>query len=295
MYFAQTIWLFTASDIKTFVIPQSSFGLLSALAGASLTGNHAADTQAILSRIPQVLVWTWLNTLVSDLANQRLPNSIKEDAINKAWRPLPAGRIQASAARRLLLQSIVIVIVMSLYLGAAQETLFLMSLNWMYNDLGGADESLVARNLLNSAAFAGYGSGALRVASSCTDSSWNRMTNRWIVMTSATIFTTIQVQDLKDQEGDRVRARKTMPLIFGDEVARWTVAAPVIFWSFVCPTFWTLNAYGYIAPLLLGINVAIRVILLRSKEADSLTWTMWCLWMMSLYSLPLVNSMTVQR
>lgn len=248
-----------------------------------------------MSRILRVLVWTWLNTLVSDLANQRLPSSISEDAINKAWRPLPAGRIQASAARRLLLQSIVVIIVVSLYLGAMEETLLLMSLNWMYNDLGGADESLIARNLLNSAAYACYGSGALTIASSYTGSFWNRMTNRWILITSAIVFTTVQVQDLKDQEGDRVRARKTVPLILGDEVARWTIAAPVIFWSFVCPKFWTLNAYGYIVALLLGTIVAIRVIVLRIKEADSLTWKIWGFWLMSLYFLPLVNSMTVQR
>lgn len=265
---------------------------MGALAGPSLTEIHAADPRAIISRIPHVLAWTWLNTLISDLANQRLPDSISEDAINKAWRPLPAGRIQASETRRLLLQTIVIVLILSLYLGAVQETLLLMSLNWMYNDLGGSDEGYIGRSLMNSAAFACYGSGALRVAGRGVGSVWNSMTYQWIVLTAAIVFTTMQVQDLKDQDGDRVRSRKTMPLILGDKVARWTIAAPVIFWSFVCPAFWALNVYGYIAPLVLGIVIAIRVILLTSKEADSLTWKTWGYWLMSIYSLPLVNSLT---
>ena len=246
-----------------------------------------------MSRIPQVLIWTWLNTLVSDLANQRLPDSIKEDAVNKAWRPLPAGRIQASEARRLLLRSIVTVILVSLYLRAAEETLLLMSLNWMYNDLGGSDESYVVRSLMNSAAFACYGSGALRVASQ--GFVWNSMMYRWTAMIFAIVFTTMQVQDLKDQEGDKLRGRITMPLVLGDKVARWSIAAPVMLWSFACPAFWSLDARGYIAPLVFGITVAVRVMLLRSKEADSLTWKIWAFWLMSLYCLPLVNSITVKR
>lgn len=165
MYFAQTLWLFTLSDIKTLVIPETSFGLLGALAGPPLTKNRALDIQAIMRRTPQVLVWTWLNTLIFDLANQRLPDSIREDAINKAWRPLPAGRIEASGTRRLLLQSILIVVFVSWCLGAAEEKVLLLGLDWMYNDLGGADESYIVRNLIISAAYACYGSGALRIAS----------------------------------------------------------------------------------------------------------------------------------
>ena len=295
MCFAQTLWLFTLSDIKTFVIPETSFGLLGALAGPPLTNNRAPDIQAIMRRTPQVLVWTWLNTLIFDLANQRLPDSIREDAINKAWRPLPAGRISASETRRLLLQSIVIVVFISWCLGAAEETVLLLGLDWMYNDLGGADESYIVRNLILSAAYACYGSGALRIASLGEDFCWNSVTYRWTAMTSAIIFTTMQVQDLKDQDGDRVRLRKTMPLVWGDKVARWTVAAPVILWSFVCPAFWALDACGYIAPLVLGMTVAIRVVQSRSKEADTLTWKIWGFWLMSLYSLPLVNSMTGKR
>lgn len=284
-----------SSDIKTFVIPEISFGVLGALAGPSLTGNHAPEMQAIISRIPQVFLWTWLNTLVFDLANQRLPDSVREDSINKVWRPLPAGRIGAPATRRLLLGSIVIAFFTSLYLGAAEETMLLMSLNWMYNDLGGADESYIVRNLIISVAYACYGSGALRIASADESFARNSMWCRWTALTSAIIFTSMQVQDLKDQDGDSVRQRKTVPLVLGDRTARLTVAAPVIIWSFVCPAFWALEAHGYVVPLVLGITVATRVSLARNKEADTLTWKIWGLWLMSLYSLPLVSSMTRKR
>lgn len=265
---------------------------MGALAGTSLTENHAPKMQEIISRIPQVLLWTWLNTLISDLANQRLPDSIEEDAINKGWRPLPAGRIQASDARRLLFRSIVIVIIVSLYLRAAGETMILMCLDWMYNDLGGSDESYIIRSLMNSAAFACYGSGALRVASQ--GFVWNNMMTRWTAIIFAIIFTTMQIQDLKDQEGDKTRGRTTMPLVLGDKVTRWSIAVPLMFWSFVCPAFWALDTRGYIAPLVFGIIIAGRVILIRSREADILTWKIWGVWLMSLYALPLVNSMTVQ-
>lgn len=293
MYFAQTLCLFIASDVKIFVIPQSSFEIMSALAEFFLATNHASNTQASMSRIPQVLLWTWLNTLVFDLANQRLLDSIKEDAINRSWRPLPAERIQASDARRWLFRSIVIVIVVSLYLKAAEETLLLMYLNWMYNDLDEFDESYILWSLFNSAAFACYGFEALRIASQ--DFVWNNMMYRWTAMIFAIIFTTMQVQDLKDQEGDKLRGRTTMPLVLGDKVARWSIVAPMMLWSFACPAFWSLDAREYIAPLVFEITVAVRMMVLRSKKADSLIWKIWAFWLMSLYCLPLVNSITVQR
>ena len=37
LHFARTLWLFTASDHKTFVLPQAAFGILGALSGPLLT------------------------------------------------------------------------------------------------------------------------------------------------------------------------------------------------------------------------------------------------------------------
>lgn len=66
----------------------------------------------------------------------------------------------------------------------------------------------------------------------------NEKGQQWHWMIGVIVFTTLQVQDLCDQEGDRDRGRRTIPVIFGDNVARWTVAIPIAFWSYVAPSFW---------------------------------------------------------
>ena len=41
---------------------------------------------------------------------------------------------------------------------------------------------------------------------------------------------------------------------------------------------------------MLGVVVAIRVILLRTKNADRVTWKLWSMWLISLYALPLIKN-----
>ena len=75
-----------------------------------------------------------------------------------------------------------------------------------------------------------------------------------------------------DQEGDRARNRGTLPLVLGDWTARWTIAVPVLFWSFACPKFWELDIYGWIMPAIFGSVVALRVLMFRDIVADKKTW-----------------------
>ena len=293
IYFLHTLWLFTLSDIKTFVIPETAFGLLSALSGPASTTNPRPDLFSILGRSGHVLLWTWLQTLIFTLANQRFPESVSEDSLNKPWRPLPAGRITVVQTRQLLLALIPIVLLINLYLGAIEESIILLGLNWMYNDLNGAEESYIIRNFINGFAFAAYSSGATRVASERVLFSLNATGYQWLAIVGVIIFSTLQVQDLKDQEGDRARKRSTVPLMLGDLVARWTIAVPVLVWSLVCPAFWNLSSWGFILPVMLGCVVAGRVLLKRKMQEDATTWRVWSLWLISLYFLPLFKNHSV--
>ena len=159
----------------------------------------------------------------------------------------------------------------------------------MYNDLGGADEDFVIRNIINGFAFAAYSSGATRVVGGYTDAhfSLNTAGFQWLALVGAIVFSTLQVQDLKDQEGDRARERSTAPLVLGDGLARWTIAIPVIFWSVACPAFWDLGYWGFVLPVSVGCMVTARVLLMRSRRADVATWKAWSAWMIVLYLLPL--------
>lgn len=50
------VWLITKNDIKSFVLPETAFGIFSALA-APLTTNPSLTMLNVLSRLPQVILW----------------------------------------------------------------------------------------------------------------------------------------------------------------------------------------------------------------------------------------------
>lgn len=165
----------------------------------------------------------------------------------------------------------------------------MMVLDWMYNDLGGADEHYVVRNIVNALGFVCYSSGSLRIASGYPDIRLNRLAYGWLAIVFLIVASTLQIQDLPDQEGDRARHRSTAPLVLGHEWARWTVAVPVLAWSLLCPLFWSVNIYAYVLPVVVGGYLAGRVLLLRSVAADEISWKLWCVWTGTLYLLPLAK------
>ena len=167
-------------------------------------------------------------------------------------------------------------------------------LTWMYNDLGGADQHFLTRNLLNAAAYLVYGSGALHVFLGEAGQPLQEAYH-WLAMVSAVIFTTMQIQDLKDQAGDKARNRRTIPLVLGDRRARWTIVIGVIFWSLVCPVYWNLGFYAFTAPVLLGCTVAWRVTWLKTWVADCKSYQLWSIWLTVIFLLPVVSVQAAQR
>ena len=287
-YHLRTLWLFTFSDFKTIVVPSTAFAILTTLSGPSLTTNQKAPVfTSMLSRLPLVVVWIWLTLLLVDIANQRHPGSVLEDSFNKPWRPLPSNRLSTFEARRLLLIAIPTVLAITRVFLPQGTTVTVIAIigSYMYNDLGGADESFLVRNLMNAAAITCFGAGAALVA--CGEqATLNGNAYWWLAIIATIVTTTMQVQDMEDQEGDRARGRATIPLLWGDRTARYTIAVLVTMWSFVCPAYWDLNILGFVMPAALGLGIAARTLLMRNVLADEGTWMMWNLWMMALYVLP---------
>jgi 4-hydroxybenzoate polyprenyltransferase len=282
----ETLWLFTRSDLKSMIYPNLVFGLASAMSGPAMTTNPSPTLVSILPNVPYVAVWLWLNLLLFNLANQRLSSSIAEDSVNKPWRPLPSKRISPEQTRVLLLVVVPTVIMGSLYLGAMVEVLLLVALTWMYNDLGGGDGDFLIRNMINALGMSCYSSGA--IAMTCGNECQLTLQGyQWIALLGVIIMTTLQVQDMGDQEGDAIRERHTLPLAHGDSFARWTTAIGVMGWSMGAPAFWKAAVQAYVPPVVLGGTLTFRTLMLRNVVADKGTWRIWPLWMMSLYLLPL--------
>ena len=120
----------------------------------------------------------------------------------------------------------------------------------------------------------------------------NRDAFPWLAIIGGVIFSTLQMQDMADMEGDSARGRRTLPLVHGENTARWLIAIPVAAWSLVCPPFWACGVVGYSVSVVTGIAIVLRVLLLKDREACQKTWALWCLWTVILYLQPLLKDDT---
>lgn len=265
-------------------------GIFQALAGELLTTNTAPNLGSILARLPLVAFWNWFNLLCFNLANQRLPDSVLEDRVNKPWRPIAAQRISPDEARQMLLYLLPVGICLSACIGGLQETVTMIILTWMYNDLGGADENYVVRNLINAGGFVCHGSGSTIIAMGYGQYELKQSGYIWLAMIGLIVFSTLQVQDIPDIEGDSARGRRTFPIVHGTMTARISVATGVLAWSIICPAFWHLDLLGYLILLVPGALIAYRATKYRTVPADEGTYKLWCVWLILIYMLPLYKN-----
>jgi 4-hydroxybenzoate polyprenyltransferase len=286
IFIRRMIWELTESNFYTFVVPNSSFGVLGALAAPILANGPRVAVMKVLMRTPLVVLFNWHNVLNFDLANQRQPESLVEDRLNKPWRPIVTGKMTPDQARRFMLLTIPSALLMNYVLGTWRQGVFILILTWLYNDIRGGDE--VIRDLIISIAYGLFNSASLEIAMG-EENRINPNGIVWTAMISGVILTTMQIQDLKDQAGDRTRGRKTVALFLGDTVSRVSIAFFLGLWSFACPFFWRVGPGGYVIPGLLGALVASRVILKRNPKEDAVSWKWWCFWTMTLYLQPALH------
>ena len=288
LYHIHTIWLFTRTDLKTIVIPSAVFGAVCTLSGPVLTIKAPPSILEVAKRIPVAAFWAWINLLPFAIDNQRQPDSIEEDAENKAWRPLPSKRLTPEHAKLVMLVSYALAVLSSIYLGGLLQCIALVGLGYWYNALRGADTSCIIRNFINTCGYICFTSGTLHVVSEPSVALLKPAAHQWLLIIGSVILTTIQSQDMYDQAGDSLRGRWTVPLVMGDSAPRWTIAVPVAFWSWFCPTFWQLGPEGLAVTMIPGTCVIWRILTHRTVKADRISFRIYNLWIVSLYMSPLI-------
>ncbi|KAF4856025.1 Fumagillin beta-trans-bergamotene synthase [Colletotrichum siamense] len=280
----KTLYLFTRSDIKTVLVPQIIFLVAAVLGHETLTTIQRPTAYEALQRLPLSVFWIWVNLIVCGISNQRLPESVLEDELNKPWRPIAAKRLTPDQAQRLLLTIIPLVMGMSLFIGGFTPSVTMMALLWTYNDLDGSSINIWSRNLINTGGIMCFSAGSLEVISGgqLLPKAWV-----WIGLTGAAIATTVQALDFPDMEGDRARGRQTIPLVYGEKASRAGLAVAVLMWSAVSPYFWNLSLVGWAVPMGFGSVMAVLTVARRDEKCDKIVAKLWCLWMSTLYVLPL--------
>ena len=285
--------LFTVDLVQPVIIPWTFVGICDALADTAVTDQVLSHPWHIMIRAPAALGWVWLGMLTFAVGNQRAPDAIQEDKINKPWRVIPSGRLSVDQARLLHLYAVFAYVAAGTYLGAGHITCLFVVLTHVYNDMGGADLHWLLRNLINGAAIAVASAGATTICLSNTttanNTSFSFKGQRWILIQAAIGMTTIQVQDLRDRDGDKARKRSTMPVDLGDELARWSIMLTVMPWSLFCPSFWSVDFIGTSIVVLLGGYLSFRVMFWRRFDADKRSWRIWGIWTLAVFALPLYS------
>ena len=281
------LYLFTASDFKTITIPSSIFGIIGSGCKQVIVPATTILSLNGIGRWPLIFLWVWMNLLPLNINNQTSPGSVEEDKINKGWRPLPSGLISVPQARSLMVFWYIIAVTISWILGALPPCLGLIALGFWYNRYGGADANWIIRNIINALGYISFVTGAITVAAKTPH--WTSLGYTWLGTIALIICTTVQIQDLMDQEGDVARGRKTMPLEIGDGECRIISAVTVLLWSLLIVRFWQLTAASLWLPIALGVTIAYRCLRLRTVESDSMTFLIWNLWIISIYAAPLLS------
>ncbi|KAF2462589.1 uncharacterized protein BDR25DRAFT_248637, partial [Lindgomyces ingoldianus] len=288
-----SLWLFTYSDLKTMVFPSTAFALLYSFAESLSRSDDDPNTviDYLARRIPSILLWAWMNCLAFNVNNQRLPHAIQEDELNKSWRPLPSHRLtlyQASLLARVVHP--ITAIVSCIVGGGLAPSSLLAVFSYADNDLRYGDTTVMGRNVLNACGFTSFAAGALQVAIR-SHSPFDAEDTKWLTVITLVVFSAVHIQDLYDQVGDKAAGRLTIALVLGDHTARYTIIAPLVFWSGFCPTYWKASSIGYYVVGSLAIVVVGRLITLRTVEGDRRTFLIYNGWLVATYMLPLLACM----
>lgn len=287
----KTCYLFLKSDLKTVILPWTLFGLSHAIAAPILDAPTSASTLSIFARLPLAVFWLLINLLPFTIGNQCGEQAIREDKVNKPWRPIAAERITAEHAKKLEFTCHAIAFFISRQTGGAIQALTILISGIAYNNLGFGDNNWITRGLLCGIGYIAFGTGAMEVMLGA-EKAYSATMVEWFALLIVVIAAGVHAADIYDQEGDYMVGRDTLPLAIGDLLSRCVLAIAIFIPSFLCPWFCGCSVAAYILPVVSGLYVARRTLIKRGVKADRKTYMLWNLWLVFIYCLPLERFLT---
>lgn len=258
----ETIFLFTKNDVRTTLIPVTIFALSAAPKHDPTRAWHAA-------------LWIWFHLLQFNIANQI--QDPEEDRKNKPSRPIPAGRISVDSAADMRWVMIPICLLLSLWYGTQAllaSTVFAALTIW-YNELNG-DKMGLSKNVLTAILYGCLEVGGT-VAAGPHNSSIDKAGALAVALSSTVFATTLHAQDFKDEEGDRLTGRRTLPTIF-PKAARFSMMIGIPLWSFGLSCVWKIDALSTTAFVVYGAFVGTRFVMYDTVGADKQSCKYYSLW-----------------
>ncbi|KAI0364579.1 hypothetical protein BV20DRAFT_955919 [Pilatotrama ljubarskyi] len=264
-----TMHLFTRSDLKTIFAPIMLFAWYS----------HRGASAASLLR---AALWIYLHLLQFCVSNQVC--SPEEDAANKPWRPIPAERItrfRATVVRWTLLP--LCLLLSSWYCVAAPGVIFALGI-LLHNEMK-LDSHWFSRNVLNALGYAVFDAGAMAIVHG-SDNSFPASVVRAHYVSVAIVLTTIHAQDFRDEAGDRIQRRLTIPIVL-PRAGRLSMLIGLPIWSLWLGAVHVQSRLLAASLLGLGVLVGVRFFCLRTAASDRTSYVLYNVWLASARLLPL--------
>ncbi|OKL59068.1 hypothetical protein UA08_05856 [Talaromyces atroroseus] len=294
LHVATSLWLFTADDMFSIMIPNVVCSLLIAVTGSPF-GPAIAYTQ-LAARTHAVVAWVWINLLFFNVSNQLQDESIAEDRENKPWRPLASRRISQPQARVLYMALWPTVWVISSLTGGILPSISLQLLGFAYNELQ-MGEQWWFRNCINAGGYISFLLGAVQAALGTFRLQYSELALRWLLLVAGAVTTGIHAMDLYDQVGDAKRERKTIPLVWGDRWARRSIVTSVSLVSLNAARAIGAGSSASAGPSIVLAAVIAARLTERAPACvreDKTTFKIWCLWIISLYLVPVLDTLIVR-
>jgi 4-hydroxybenzoate polyprenyltransferase len=155
----------------------------------------------------------------------------------------------------------------------------------LYNDFNG-DANPLIRNVLNAIGIGCFYAGPVQIAHGNISLLSTPKALCWIILLGLSISLTVHTQDFRDVKGDKKRSRRTIPLVFSDLPARYSVVAGSLVCSCVTSLFWGVGIMGFLLPGIIGPVMAVNWLGNQTLDGDKLSWKIWAYWMLSLFVLP---------
>jgi len=258
-------------DLSASLIPGTLFSL------AALHATNRWSPQSAADLAVRCFVYFALYIYCFCLSNQIV--GYEEDRLNKPDRVLPSGLISMEGALRRWWIAMIAFPTAAFLLGEwamlgwaiAWQLIFLS-----YNHLG-LDRHWFTKNVV----FITFGSvaqlgPAWQLATPLDATGW-----RWVWIVSLAFGLTLNLQDLRDVEGDREIGRRTLPIALGEPLSRVLIAGGIVglpiatHYGLVASTPITLPIVAVeIGLAVLNIVVAVRTMQLTNPQADHKTY-MW--------------------
>ena len=238
-------------------------------------------------------MWVWIHQFMCNVSNQA--RGRVEDAVNKPWRPLPAGRVTEHQAFVLRWVTVAACFACSALHGPdlVLTTLGLFLTTLAYDE-GGLSGHYFGKSLCNIGGYTTFEIGATKLMGASTFAPitvpYSYQTLAYpalgptrdldvvsltaVAISGALIFTTIQAQDFADVEGDAALGRKTFP-IYAPGLSRVASLLAMCAWSLVLACFWGVGPLCGGAFVAFGSFVGCRFYFLRTAEEDARSYVLY--------------------